>query len=399
MLVSYCLGVFNDNFFRQTAMLAAVAFGIPERQGEIMFVFALPYLLFASHAGWLADRFPKRRVIISAKALELAAMLCGAVGILAANLWLMGGMVFVMGLQSAVFGPSLNGSIPELYPAWYVRRAYAIVKAVVTAMILVGITAAGWVGRPEIAAGVVLAISAVGLVASFWVPGRPAADPRKPLPWSGPIHTVRSLWRMLRDRLLGRAVVANAYIWFLGAFMIQIVNALADDAYLGDEALASMLIGCEMVGVAVGGLLSARLARGEQWHRVLPPAALAMTAFMLLMPSTRCLGGDRYLAGMFALMVAIGVPGGLFMVPCEAFFQIYPPPGSRGTVIAAANFASFVGILLAGPAAAPFNLLIKNQRMHPTDVFAVMALPTAAIGFWLARTLPRQAPAEAGADA
>ncbi len=176
MVVTYCLGVFNDSFFRQSAMLIAVAAGQKALQGYVMGIFTLPYLLFAAPAGWFADRFSKRRVLIAAKLLELLAMICGAVGIVTGNWGLIFAMVFVMGLQSAIFSPSLNGSIPELYPPSYITTANAILKGVVTVAILGGVGAAGFalrsksagpggvaLGRTMVAA-IVVGVSVVGVL-------------------------------------------------------------------------------------------------------------------------------------------------------------------------------------------------------------------------------------------
>jgi len=60
-------GVFNDSFFRQSAMLLAISEGARSKQGWIMALFTVPYLIVAAPAGWLADRFPKRGVVIAAK--------------------------------------------------------------------------------------------------------------------------------------------------------------------------------------------------------------------------------------------------------------------------------------------------------------------------------------------
>ena len=75
MAATYSLGVFNDNFFRQAAMLMAVALGKKELQGHAIVIFALPYLIFAAYAGWFADRFPKRNVVIWAKVARLGKLL------------------------------------------------------------------------------------------------------------------------------------------------------------------------------------------------------------------------------------------------------------------------------------------------------------------------------------
>ena len=141
---TYGLGVFNDSIFRQSAMLIALTPGesLEHMQGRIMLIFTLPYILFAWVAGWLADRFPKRRVVIGAKALELLAMTFGAVGIWSGNWWFLIPTAFVMGLQSCLFSPALNGSIPELYPSVYVTKANARLKVVTTVAILGGVVAA-----------------------------------------------------------------------------------------------------------------------------------------------------------------------------------------------------------------------------------------------------------------
>jgi MFS family permease len=114
MAAAYALGVFNDNFFKQAALLIAIAIGRSWMQGWATVIFSLPFLIFAAQAGWLADRFPKRNIVISAKALELAAMICGAVGLCMQTSTLIPLvliMLGVMGLQATILSPALNASI------------------------------------------------------------------------------------------------------------------------------------------------------------------------------------------------------------------------------------------------------------------------------------------------
>ena len=116
MAGTYFVGVFNDNFFKQAALLMAVAAGKSEIQGYATIIFTLPFIVFASQAGWCADRFSKRSVVIAAKLLELAAMIFGALGVLYGNWFLILVMLGIEGTQATIFSPALNGSIPELYP-------------------------------------------------------------------------------------------------------------------------------------------------------------------------------------------------------------------------------------------------------------------------------------------
>ena len=111
MAIAFSLGVFNDNFFKQAALLIAIAIHRSSMQGWATAIFSLPFLVFAAQAGWLADRFTKRHTVISAKVLELAAMICGAIGICMQTsilIPLVLIMLGVMGLQATILNPALN---------------------------------------------------------------------------------------------------------------------------------------------------------------------------------------------------------------------------------------------------------------------------------------------------
>src|SRR5215475_2322799 len=52
-------------------------------------LFVLPYLLFSGYAGWLADAFSKRTVLIVTKSFEIVAMLAAYGALASGNLDLM----------------------------------------------------------------------------------------------------------------------------------------------------------------------------------------------------------------------------------------------------------------------------------------------------------------------
>jgi len=416
MAATYSLGVFNDNFFRQAAMLMAVALGKKELQGHAIVIFALPYLIFAAYAGWFADRFSKRNVVIWAKVLELAAMICGAIGICLVSWPLIMTMVGLMGLQSCFFNPALNGSIPELYPTSYVTTANAYLKVVVTAAILAGYALAGvaldregmaW-GSVELGhatvAGAVLLVAALGVIGSFGVPHRPAAAPEARFPLDGPLHTLRDLWAIRKDGLLAVVIAANAFVWFAGALELSLINELGKIQLGLSMKMTSGLLAAQLVGLAMGGLLSSRLAKGERWYRILPPAGFVMAGLMMLMGLAPSLGAampDRmiHLSGhtvplellvqvgaCFALLFCIGMGGGMYIIPCEAFVQVRPAADRKGRVIAASTFAVFVGILLSGPV---YNLLTSQWGLLPTTAFAVLGAMSFLVAAFLGLALTR----------
>ena len=83
-------GAFNDNLFKQVVLLlsiAAVKAGGQEIDPEddqwlAMIVFAAPFLMFTGFAGYLSDKFSKRKIIIICKFAEIVIMALGGLGLL-----------------------------------------------------------------------------------------------------------------------------------------------------------------------------------------------------------------------------------------------------------------------------------------------------------------------------
>lgn len=360
MAVTYFLGAFNDNFFKQAAMLLAVGAGLSALQGTATMLFSLPFILFSAHAGWFADRFSKKSVVVGAKFLELCAMLAGAYGILTLNWPFILAMVFIMAAQSTLFGPAINGSIPELFPPEYVTTANAVIKLATTLAILAGIGLAGVVldqswfatavpfGRLLLAMCVVL-VAAVGVLVSFGVVKRPAAGAKESFPWLGPIHSLVDLYRIRGDRLLLTAIVGDAFFYFISSIVVLVINVLGLSELGLSQTMTSLLVVALMVGVCAGAFLAAKIASGAGWNRVMGAALLVMGAGLAATFFAIRFGGegDRLAMLIMALVVA-GCGGGLFLIPLTSFIQIRPRADQKGKIIAVSNFSAFGAIFLSG---------------------------------------------------
>ncbi len=371
-------------------LLLAVAAGRTSFQGLAAAAFTLPFVIFAAPAGWAADRYSKRAVVIAAKAVELAAALVGAAGLLMGNLWLMVGMVGLMGIQSAFFSPALNGSIPELYPEAQVTKANGVLRMLVTGAILVGTACSGIVldlgGKPFLGATLgsatlamaIIVIALLGLGVSLGVPHRPPADPGRAFPWSGPMDTLRELRRVFRDRLLGTVVWSAVFIWGLGALQLLLINPLGLGQFHLSKEFTSYLVASQMIGIGLGGLVASRLAKGHDWHRVLVPACLAMGGFLGLLAAVPLLPGGLQVPALFPLLALVGASGGMILIPCESFIQVRPAPERKGAVWASANGIVFAGMVIASLASNVLNLYLM-----PTTSFGALGLLAVLFALWL----------------
>lgn len=356
---TYFVGVFNDNFFKQAAMLLAVAAGKEEIQSWAAAIYTLPFVVLAAQAGWLADRFPKRTVVIGAKVLELTAMIFGAMGVIYGRWDLMLVMLGIEGIQAAIFSPALNGSIPELYPAEYVVTANAIIRMISTGAILAGIAAAGFVldikgyagqipMRLAAVAGTVLAVSAAGVAMSFGVARFAAASSGAKFPWRGPVETVKVLYEIRKDKLLSIAIWGNAFFWLIGSLEVLVLNQMGVGQFKFSNTMTSGLAVAEMLGIAAGGVLSIYFTKRMKWYRLMVPAGVIMAISMLATAAGPYVGETVRLVYLFIALAVMGIAGGVYMIPLEAFIQVRPAADRKGATIAAANFAAFGGMLLSG---------------------------------------------------
>ena len=115
------LGAFNDNFFR-TAMATFITYKVADMSAGSKSVvvslavalFMLPFFLFSAVAGEMADKLRKDVLIKATKGLEVLIVLLAGVGFLTINVPLLLGVLFLMGTQSAFFGPVKYSILPDI---------------------------------------------------------------------------------------------------------------------------------------------------------------------------------------------------------------------------------------------------------------------------------------------
>lgn len=390
MVGVYFVGTLNDNFYRQCAMLLAVAGGLAYLQSYIMILFTLPFIIFAAYAGFMADRFSKRSVVICVKLASLFAYMLGIIGFYLNNWAIILITVFILGLQATLFSPAINGIIPELYPASYVVTANGIIAAAVNIAILLGIAGAGLVldikgtvfnvpGGMFLAAAAGLSVAFVTFVISFFVPKFPAASPEVRFPRQGPWESIITLARTRGDYLLANSIFAKAFFWFIGSLQILIITPLGLNQFGLSKTMTSVLIVIELAGIGIGSLLSPVFSKGEKWYRVLVPAAVVMSAAMFAVAAVPHLPLFTHKAVVVGSLAMLGMAGGIFSIPVTSFIQTRPAPEMKGRMIASSNFADFAGILFSG---AVFYIL-DIMRIRPSNCFAVSAIMTLAAAGWL----------------
>lgn len=371
LIVTQFQNAFNDNAIKFLVIYLIVGMNFPKDVRDrfvwiVSALFAVPFVLFSLTGGYFADRYSKRSVVIGTKFMELFVMLVTIIGLWLNNLPLECAAVFLISTQSALFGPSKYGLLPEVLPDRELSWGNGIIELGTFIGSIGAVMAAGYLadhfrGRQYLSGFVLLGCTLFGLATSFGINHVPAADPGKKFRWDPFADFYAQMKSARADRILNWAVYGNVYLWFLAALLQLTIVVYGHDTLRVDEAHISYLQAAVGIGIGVGSVVAGYASRGKIDIRLIPIGALGMTIFgALLYPS-----GHTVHSAAFHL-AALGFFGGFFAVPLNALIQHRPAPEHKGGVIAAANLLSFIGVFFA---AAAYYLFSTVFRQTPAGVF------------------------------
>lgn len=391
LMLTQFQGAFNDNGLKFLVFYLIIERNLPkaDRDRFILLVgalFAVPFILFSLAGGYLADRYSKRSVTIGTKIFEIGVGLFAIAALAVGSLTMEAAAVFLISTQGALFGPSKYGLLPELLPedklSWgngYIELGTFI--ASITAVMFAGFLADAFRGRHAWSGVAFLALTMIGLGASFGISRVPAADPERKFR-GNPFADLGGQLRIIAsDGVLRWAVVGNTYLWFLAALLQFVIVVYGHDTLHVNETQISYLQAAVGIGIGAGSLAAGYLSRGKIDHRLVPLGAMGMTLFGFLV-SQHGLGIWMVRADLCFL----GICGGFYAVPVNALIQHRPVPAHKGGVIAAANLLSFVGVFLA---AGVYFALSSVAHLRPGQIFLAGAIMTMAATvhafFWFPR--------------
>jgi acyl-[acyl-carrier-protein]-phospholipid O-acyltransferase/long-chain-fatty-acid--[acyl-carrier-protein] ligase len=345
-------GAFNDNGLKFFVIFLILGTNPTASQKDwLVFVignlFALPFLLFSMAGGFLADRFSKRSVAIATKIFEVCAMLFAMYAFTRGNTRMAYAVIFLASTQAAFFGPSKYGLLPELLPDKLLSWGNGILELTTFLAIIAGAVigpslAQHFHGREEIAGLIFGACSLFGLAASFGISRVPPADPAKKFSFNIFGDLKRQIQLVRPDRVLHLAIAGNTYFWFLGALLQFVIVFYGREVLHLDETRGGYLQAALAIGIGVGSYAAGLLSSGKIEYGLIPLGAIGMSAFAFAIS----IHGLSFLQ-VLLLLGALGFAGGFFVVPINALIQHRPEESHKGSVIAFANFLSFVGVIIA----------------------------------------------------
>lgn len=277
----------------------------PGEIGLLAAVQTLPYLLLSIPLGLLADRLPRRAVMVAGEAMRAISLVLLLLMLLSGALSIAG--LAVVGFAGAVgtvaFSVAAPALIPALVPRESLGRANGRIELARSSAYAAGPALAGalvaWLGGAVVfAIGALLSCAALALLLRIAEPARPAPAARHPLKEMR--DGAQFVWRHAHLRPMVLTGVAWNIAWFVlqSAYVPYALRVLG----LGPDAVG-ITLGCYGAGMVTGSLLAPRIVSRLPFGRAIqlgPAASVLAAALMvatLLLPSGTLAGLSFFLFG------------------------------------------------------------------------------------------------------
>lgn len=346
--------------------------------GTVTMVQTLPVLAFALPGGVLADRFPRRRVLVATQA-TLAAQAV-VLGLLVAfhvvTIWEVGLLAFVLGTATALNGPAQQAFVPELVGRDLVPDAVALTSVQFNAARMIG----GAVGGLAVAAWGIsgaLFFNAATFVPILGVLAVIRAVHPAPRPQAGAsvLADLRAgLSYALREAPVRRVVVVLGAVGLLG-YNWQVAVPLIARFTLHRQVTG---YGALMSALGAGSLAAALVLALDQRpseHRLMA-GAVALGGVLV------ALGLSRSYALSLALLAAGGFAGLVATITANTRLQLLVPDELRGRVM-----SIYVLLMQGTTPLGAFGLGVLAGHFSTGTTLTVFGAATAAAtgAIWLRR--------------
>jgi LPLT family lysophospholipid transporter-like MFS transporter len=250
----------------------------------------------------------------------------------------------LIGIGAAMYSPAKYGILAQMFGPASLVRANGMMEGSTIVAILMGVLLGGWLADYSLHWAFIGVMSAYGLaaVANLFIPSLPAENPGAHFhPWRLIRQFMTSLGVMFKNPDSRFSLLGTSVFWGSGTTLRLMLFAWVPAALLiTDNQTPANLMGAVSIGIVLGAL-------GAGLWISLVNVNRALLGGLLLGPFILALAFVHDLTAAYALMIAIGICGGSFVVPLNALVQArgHETIGA-GNALAVQNFAENIAMLV-----------------------------------------------------
>lgn len=319
----------------------------------------LPFVFLFTPAGFLADKYPKPKVMqVSAAA---AVVLACAITFFYYQgwFWLAFAMTLGLAIQSAVYSPSKYGFIRELVGDENLARANGIVQAATIVSILFSTFAFSgafewryFEGNKDVSQIIqdmaplgwaLIVLTLIELVMAFRLPMLREKDESKTFSASEYLngsYLRKNLTALTENRVIWLSIVGLSLFWAVSQVVLAAFPAYAK-ANLGETntLVIQAILACAGIGIMLGSVTAGRLSANHIELGLIPVGAIGIAVMLALITTLE----SR--VGLGLAYIGLGFLGSWFIVPLNALIQYHAHDDKLGTVLAGNNWVQTIVML------------------------------------------------------
>lgn len=405
-IVQFC-GCLNDSIIKN-ALIILVTYKLSTEFSDFKFlvllaniVFIVPFVIFASLAGQVADKYERSTVVKIIKLAEIAIILLAAIGFFINNLLILFSCICLMGIHSTFFGPIKYSVLPDLLSKRELLGANGLVEAGTFISILIGTMIGGFYNFNStlIVASLVI-IGIIGVVSSNFLPRSNNTNPAVKINFNLFQETINIVKYAHSKRTVYLAILGISWFWFVAAAILAQIPALTKEILGADENVANLFMATFSVGVGCGSFFCSKVFKNQVTTKYVFISALGISLCGIDLFFASSISAINYqpeqLKGMLVFLskkhhwriiidlFLLAAIGGLYVVPLFAVMQHFSSAAYRSRVIAANNLIN--AIFMAGSTVI-LSLLFYLKFSIPAVILAVSLL-NIIVAYFAYRLMP-----------
>jgi len=364
-IVQLC-GCLNDNILKN-ALVILITYGVAGSLSKynnllVLFtnaIFVLPFIVFASIAGQIADKYERSTLIKIIKIFEIAIIALAIYGFFTANILVLLCSICLMGIHSTFFGPIKYSVLPDHLSKDELLGANGFVEAGTFISIFIGTIIGSYytISNNFIIYSLII-IAGIGFIVSLTSPKSGNANRDIKINFNIIGESLKLIKYVQAKKQIYLAILGISWFWFIGAAIISQIPLLAKVTFKADENVANLFLAVFSLGVGVGSFLCSKIFEDEITVKYLFISALGISIFGIdLFFASRISSVNYEPTQLKSILVFLSkrhnwrividlfflaAIGGLYIVPLFAILQHYANPAHRSRIIAVNNLINSV---------------------------------------------------------
>ncbi|MBC62355.1 MAG: hypothetical protein CMP11_07855 [Zetaproteobacteria bacterium] len=386
-------GAFNDNLFKNALVIFLTYRALTEAESGVVSslsggLFILPFILFSTLAGQMADRYEKSSFIRFTKIAEIFIMSIAALGFWFESQTFLLLVLFLMGTQSTFFGPVKYSLLPQIYPNDEdLMSANSLIEMGTFLAILTGTLAGGFLANYH-AAYVCIGVfffALLGWRSSCGIPKVPLVNSGKKIELN-PIKQVKTMLNVsLQNHSIIGSIFAISWFWFLGGVILSQIPVCVKYMINADKLFVTVVLTTFTLSLALGSFICNKLSNKKIELALVFIGSIGLSLFtfdlsVISYPifsetiSTPYkiveLGKVTLFTRLLLDFFLVGFFGSLYIVPLYALLQKRSKRETCSEVIAANNILNSIFILLS----AAFIVISYDFGLNIKNIFFILGI-------------------------